>query len=331
MQTLSDGLPDSTRRGQANRFFLGLVESVSSPAFLLITGMWYTKSEAVVRIGIWYSATGVCACFASILNYAIAHIKGALAPWKYMCATWLKLHVGKRGAKGPLCRYLVAGSVTMLFAVLIWLFLPDSPTRASRWLSLEERRHAVLRIRSASSFSSPLTITYADDATAPGRGNLTGVENRHFKPAQVLDGLLDLQLWLYFFLVLCIYVTNGGVTSFGSIIIHVRPLPQNSSHPQPKLTRTTTAQGFGYSPVQSILLFAPSGPATVLSIAIVSLLAWRFPDIRTILLPLSCLPVLAGAVMVWRGSWENRAVPLAGIYLVASFGCVASRVARRGE
>lgn len=144
----------------ANRFFLGLVESVSSPAFLLITGMWYKKDEAVVRIGVWYSATGVCACFASMINYALGHIHGALSPWKYMYARWST--PPRLGTLTFLLfpnRYLVAGSVTMLWAVLIWFFLPDSPTRASRWLSIEQRRQAVQRIRCA---HPPHTIPIED-------------------------------------------------------------------------------------------------------------------------------------------------------------------------
>lgn len=44
----------------AQRFFLGLLESAVSPAFVAVTALWYKPQEQAVRLGIWYSATGVC-------------------------------------------------------------------------------------------------------------------------------------------------------------------------------------------------------------------------------------------------------------------------------
>ena len=46
--------------------------------------MWYTKSELPLRLGIWYSATGLFTIFSGVINYAIGHAHGALTPWKYM-------------------------------------------------------------------------------------------------------------------------------------------------------------------------------------------------------------------------------------------------------
>jgi hypothetical protein len=85
----------------AQRFFLGLVESSVSPGFVLgklllaksrrflvtvikVTSMWYTPRELPVRLGIWYSATGIFTIFSGSINYAIGQVKGPLAPWKYM-------------------------------------------------------------------------------------------------------------------------------------------------------------------------------------------------------------------------------------------------------
>lgn len=53
----------------------------------LVTSMWYTPAERPLRLGIWYSATGLFTIFSGVLNYAIGHITGSLAPWKYMSAT----------------------------------------------------------------------------------------------------------------------------------------------------------------------------------------------------------------------------------------------------
>jgi hypothetical protein len=49
-----------------------------------VTAAWYKPAELPVRLGIWYSATGLFTIFAGLLNFAIGHVHGALAPWKYM-------------------------------------------------------------------------------------------------------------------------------------------------------------------------------------------------------------------------------------------------------
>ena len=43
----------------AQRIALGLTESAVSPAFVAVTVLWYKPREQAVRLGIWYSATGV--------------------------------------------------------------------------------------------------------------------------------------------------------------------------------------------------------------------------------------------------------------------------------
>jgi hypothetical protein len=49
-------------------------------------------------------------------------------------------------------------------------------------------------------------------------------------------------------------------------------------------------------------------------------LAGRFPNTRTYLLPISCIPVVVGALVIWQADWTHRAAPLIGYYLLASFG-----------
>jgi hypothetical protein len=59
---------------------------------------------------------------------------------------------------------------------------------------------------------------------------------------------------------------------------------------------------------------------TCIVIYIVGYLAGRFKDARTYILPASCLPVIAGSIMIWKGSWEHKALPLWGYYLLPTFG-----------
>ena len=79
-------------------------------------------------------------------------------------------------------------------------------------------------------------------------------------------------------------------------------------------------QSFGYSSLRAILMQTPGGATTCISIYISAYLAGRFRNTRCLLLALSCLPVIVGAVIVWKGSWSGRGLPLAGYYLIPIFG-----------
>jgi len=61
-----------------------------------------------------------------LINYALGHIKGSLAPWRYM--------------------YLVAGSITVLWSFVILFLMPPDPIRARRFTD-RERYIAVARMR----------------------------------------------------------------------------------------------------------------------------------------------------------------------------------------
>lgn len=78
--------------------------------------------------------------------------------------------------------------------------------------------------------------------------------------------------------------------------------------------------GFGYTSLQSTALLIPGGSVTCVTIYIFAYFADRHKNVRTYLLPLSCLPVIVGAITVWTAPWHPRAGPLIGYYLVASFG-----------
>lgn len=107
--------------------------------------MWYTKSELPLRLGIWYSATGLFTIFSGVINYGIGHAKGALAPWKYM--------------------YLLAGSVTIAWSIILLLILPDSPASSrARWFFSEQECAMLVRRM---------------------RGNVNGADVRRIKRYQV--------------------------------------------------------------------------------------------------------------------------------------------------
>ncbi|KAG8772676.1 hypothetical protein FRC12_002943 [Ceratobasidium sp. 428] len=76
------------------RVFLGVAESAVSPGFVLVSSMWYKRSEQPVRIGIWYSATGLFSIFSGAVNYGIGKSaqNAPLATWKYMYIFGKRFH-----------------------------------------------------------------------------------------------------------------------------------------------------------------------------------------------------------------------------------------------
>lgn len=92
--------------------------------------------------------------------------------------------------------YLVAGSVTVIWGILIWFLLPPDPIR-TRQFNEREKYIAVARLRS----------------------NNTGVRNTHLKTAQVWELLLDVKFWLIFATAFLAMIANGPISTFLPIII----------------------------------------------------------------------------------------------------------------
>ncbi|KPI45115.1 putative transporter [Cyphellophora attinorum] len=111
----------------ALRALAGAAEACSDPSFMLITCMWYTRKEQPVKIGIWYLANGVGIALGGLLGYAIGHIRGSLASWRY--------------------EFIIIGCLCCLWGIVIAILMPDSPVTA-KFLSKREKRIAVERLKS---------------------------------------------------------------------------------------------------------------------------------------------------------------------------------------
>lgn len=138
--------------------------------------MWYKRNEQPLRIAFWYGASGLGSLIGGIVFFGIGHIQGALHPWKY--------------------QYLILGSVTVLWGIVIVCFLPDDPIKA-RFLSADERVLAVKRMQSAQ----------------------TGISNSVFKAKQVTDTLQDPKTYLLVLTAFTITLINGALSGYGAIII----------------------------------------------------------------------------------------------------------------
>jgi hypothetical protein len=71
-------------------------------------------------------------------------------------------------------------------------------------------------------------------------------------------------------------ITNAGITNFNPLII----------------------SGFGYSQSKTTLMATPQAAVALVVQVVLSLMALYIPNIRCLLWMLSCLPALAGAIMV---------------------------------
>lgn len=111
----------------ALRFLLGMAEGGISPAYVLITGMWYKKDEIPLRITLWYCGNGFAIILQSFVSYGIGHINNtSIAVWKWF--------------------FIIFGIVGLIWAIVLWLFMPDTILSA-KFLSEREKMIAVERLR----------------------------------------------------------------------------------------------------------------------------------------------------------------------------------------
>ncbi|KAG0706185.1 membrane transporter [Suillus ampliporus] len=109
------------------RFLLGACEGSITAGFLIVSSMFYTRTEQTLRVGYWFLMNGTAQVISGFVSFGTLYIntKG-FEPWQ-----WLMI---------------MTGITTLLIAVSFWFLFPDSPTNA--WfLTPDERVKAVQRIK----------------------------------------------------------------------------------------------------------------------------------------------------------------------------------------
>ncbi|KAH6869544.1 major facilitator superfamily domain-containing protein [Thelonectria olida] len=160
----------------AVRFFLGMAESAIAPGLTMIISMWYKRSEQPLRQGAWFLGNTCAGFFGGLVGYALGHVDG-IAPWKAI--------------------FLVFGGVTVAFAAVTFIMLPDTPLNA-RFLNREERALAMLRVEK----------------------NMTGIKSSNWKRSQVIEALCDVNAWLLVLIQLSCNIPNNGIITFSAIIVN---------------------------------------------------------------------------------------------------------------
>ena len=157
----------------ALRVLLGALEAPIVPGNFLVLSMWYTRREQPIRTGLMY--TGLSVCFTGPIGWGIGFLAGE-HQWRSM--------------------FWITGAMTIVWACVIGIFLPDNPVKA-KFVSEREKAIVVDRLR-------------ADQ---------TGVENKQFKRDQMIEALLDPKTWLMFLFHIMISIPNGGLTNFAPLVV----------------------------------------------------------------------------------------------------------------
>lgn len=100
------------------------------------------------------------------------------------------------GIAGWRVMFIVLGAITVLIGLCVILFIPDTPMQA-KWLSNTEKV-ALLKHVSV---------------------NQTGVQNTKFRAKEIIEGILDPQIWLMVLSVSLMTVASGVITTYSVRLI----------------------------------------------------------------------------------------------------------------
>ncbi|KAJ7082635.1 major facilitator superfamily domain-containing protein [Mycena belliarum] len=162
----------------ACRFLLGLFEAACLPLFAVLTSVWYRRAEQPLRICVWYGTNGLGTIMASAFAYGFGNIKSP------------KIHVYQM-------IFLFCGLMTVCTGPFVYWRLSNSISEA-RFLSAEDRKKAVERVRSNNTGTDP---------------------TNKFKWGQALEAALDLKTWLFFAMALCVNFGASVTLTFGPLIL----------------------------------------------------------------------------------------------------------------
>lgn len=164
----------------ALRVLLGVFESVTAPALVIMTSRFYKRDEQVVRMGWWYQGTSIGPIISSLVSYGFLHYyydhpDAVFKSWQIV--------------------FLLFGLITIITGILVVLFLPDNPMNSR--LSEGQKLAVIERLRE----------------------NQTGIQNKHIKWRHVTETLADPKTWLISLIVISTNIPNGAVSSYSSIIL----------------------------------------------------------------------------------------------------------------
>nr|XP_018999807.1 uncharacterized protein I203_07693 [Kwoniella mangroviensis CBS 8507]OCF63268.1 hypothetical protein I203_07693 [Kwoniella mangroviensis CBS 8507] len=163
----------------AVRFFQGVFESALTPAYIIVTGMWYTRREQPFRVAIWYSMNGLGNAIGALISYGMGLIDGKLDSWRYI--------------------FIIEGVMTIIWSFAVFAMFPSSPMRV-RWLNDAQKVQAAERIRS-------------------NRTGILNREWKWDQVKEALDPRIDPSGHILFWACVLNEVINGGVSTYKGLVI----------------------------------------------------------------------------------------------------------------
>ncbi|KAJ5921220.1 hypothetical protein N7466_009546 [Penicillium verhagenii] len=186
--------------------------------------------------------------------------------------------------------FIIFGIVTFAYGLFILISLPDGP-RNARFLSKEEGEF----IHQRAQRETHTTVSYK------------------WSKGQCIEALMDPQTWLLFVYAMGSSIPNGGLTSFGAIVI----------------------AGFGYSTFDTLLVSLPISVFTFIWVVLATIVTSKVRKSRCLTIAVLSLISLAGSLMVSQIDPSKKVARLAGMWLFPAYsagvpivlGIIASNVA----
>ncbi|KAL4892395.1 major facilitator superfamily domain-containing protein [Aspergillus ambiguus] len=157
------------------RCLLGVFEAAFGAGAPYFLSMFYQRHELGFRTSLLLGMSPVANCFASALAYGITRIRHSIGPWRFL--------------------FIIEGAPTVLFAPVVFFFLPDSPGSA-KFLTEHEQTQAVERLQTV-------------DRTAKSRMDWK----------QVFRGLTDYKNYIHMSIHFCCNYSFAGLSNFLPTII----------------------------------------------------------------------------------------------------------------
>lgn len=163
--------------------------------------------------------------------------------------------------------FIIYGCATFVLGIVLFFFLADDPSSA-KFLTDNERSW------------------YAQKNQVSAR--------EPFNWYQALEALIDPQLLLYISLTVLNILPNGGVVSYGLILV----------------------KSFGFSSIETTALQVPGSAITWIAILLFGLLSSKIPNFRCYALALTVLLPIVGASVLYRLPESPRGVRLMAYYFL---------------
>lgn len=127
--------------------------------------------------------------------------------------------------------------------------------------------------------------------------NKTGIVNHTWKWHQAKEAVIDPKTWLLFFFNIAINIPNGGLTTFGGLII----------------------AGLGYSGVEASLLTMPTGVMSTIAAFVFSLISAKWQNRRCLVAMLACVVPIIGTAVVYALPRSNLGGQMVGLYFLYTY------------